>query len=140
MTHHSFKEDLLAWIDGELTATRRKKFAAHRSSCSDCRRQENLIRSVMAAVPPAEPVSAGFTVRLLARIERERFQGVHRAPFLPRLIPPHCLARAVAFASCAVLLAGSVFLAKRMYRQTGGGPDRTEESPDRCLSASCGAS
>lgn len=143
MTHQSFEQDLQAWIDGELPAARRKELSAHLSACPDCRRREYLLRSVLAAVPPPEPVSVGFTDRLLARIEREGPQkGARQAPFLSWLLPPRRpLARAVAFASCAaILLAGGLFLAKRAQRPMEDGSRRAGAPLDRCLSASCGAS
>jgi anti-sigma factor RsiW len=66
-----FEEELTAYIDGELPATRREQVEAHLGTCAECRSTEALLRRTvtsLAQLPEFVP-SADARRQVLAKIE-----------------------------------------------------------------------
>ena len=117
------RENLVAYLDGELDAATREALSAHLAGCESCRAQVSRQRQLdgaLAALPRLEP-SPGFEARFWARLARERDEptglGARVRAWLSPLRVGLGLA-GVAAASVALVLA---------FRQ--GGPAPLE--PDR---------
>jgi len=70
------REQLSAWLDGELAESGRALVAAHLDSCAACRRelaQFAALNAALADLPVPEP--SGLAERVLARVQRRRRYG-----------------------------------------------------------------
>jgi len=67
------REQLSAWLDGELTEEGRAQVAAHLDSCAACRRelaQFVALNAALAELPAPEP--SGLAERVLVRVQARR--------------------------------------------------------------------
>jgi hypothetical protein len=79
--HPARSTDFLSRLyDGELTAAEREAFAAHRSSCDECRAASDAFAATLAAfrASPTTPPAADLSARILRKI---RAQSPSRRPF-----------------------------------------------------------
>lgn len=82
----AFEDDLTAYVDGELPATRMKEVEVHLTGCASCRATEGLLRRTvaqLAALPaPAFEPTPRLRREVLARIDEptlwERLKGLLR--------------------------------------------------------------
>lgn len=100
-----FRQDLVAYLDGELGGEAAQALARHLEACADCRREalalERTARALQALQVPALP--PGLEERVLARVRREGgpVWPVLRVRWAGRLV---AAAAAVLLAGLAVLL------------------------------------
>ncbi len=67
------REQLSAWLDGELAEAERARVAAHLDSCAACRRELAQLTALNAALAElAAPVPSGLAERVLARVQPSR--------------------------------------------------------------------
>ena len=99
----AFEEELTAYIDGELPATRRAEVEAHLGTCADCKSTEALLRRTvasMAQLPEFVP-SADTRRAVMAKVDalpaplKERLLALLRPSVL---VPSMGLAAALALA------------------------------------------
>jgi anti-sigma factor RsiW len=96
----AFEEDLTAYIDGELPATRRVEVEAHLGTCAECKSTEALLRRTVARLAelPEFTPSADTRRAVLAKVDalppslRERLLALLRPSVL---VPSLGLAAAV---------------------------------------------
>lgn len=103
MSCEDIRPDLVALLDGELSAARRQAVEQHLAACEDCRRLRQgyqLVREKLAG--PAAAEDAGLAARVLGAVRSK----TRRRPWWPRwrwLVPAAALA---AGAMIAVLWPG----------------------------------
>ncbi|MDD3731238.1 MAG: zf-HC2 domain-containing protein [candidate division Zixibacteria bacterium] len=80
---------LSAYSNNELTGRRLIAVREHLSTCTACRKEELIYRSLNRVGKELSevPVSADFNARLLDRIARERFAETRTKAYLPRTAP-----------------------------------------------------
>jgi hypothetical protein len=105
---------LSAYCNDDLTGPRKLTVGEHLATCSECRREEAVLRSMsQAGQQLAEMnVSSSFNTTLFNRLAQERFAATRTKAFLPKRAPVILWQRAVpAFATAclAVLLVVAVF-------------------------------
>ncbi len=67
------REQLSAWLDGELAEAEHARVAAHLDSCAACRRELAQLTALNAALAElAAPVPSGLAERVLARVRPSR--------------------------------------------------------------------
>jgi anti-sigma factor (TIGR02949 family) len=67
------REQLSAWLDGELAEEERARVAAHVDSCAACRREADQFVALNAALGHlAAPMPPGLAARVLARVQPPR--------------------------------------------------------------------
>lgn len=67
------RENLSAWLDGELPEEESREVAGHLAQCADCRREAVRLERLDALLESlAAPVPAGLSDRILARVRRPR--------------------------------------------------------------------
>jgi predicted anti-sigma-YlaC factor YlaD len=111
MKCENVSQELIAYLDGRMSAAERRETEEHLAGCAACRARAEEFRrmwSVMAEVPLIEP-SAGFDARVRQRVAAEP-QRRWFAWFAPQ-------AR-LAF-SAVLLIALTVWVAKRPTRNSG---------------------
>ena len=98
--HRRFRDQLSAYLDGELVASRREKLEQHLASCAPCRRELADLRAAVRALSelPEADVPRSFA------LGPDQLQQAARpaAPRLPLAAP--LMAGALAFALAAVLV------------------------------------
>ncbi len=118
------RENLVAYLDGELDTPTRETVSAHLADCESCRAEvsrQSQLDGALAALPRLEP-SPGFEARFWARLARERDEAtVLGARVLAWLSPLRMGLGLGGAAAAAVALA----LAFRL-----GGPAPLEPDPD----------
>ena len=81
---------LSAYSNDELDGRRLLAVREHLSTCSECRREEAVYRSIRKAgkvMPTAATLSDDFNTRLLNRIAQERFTETRTKAYMPRTAP-----------------------------------------------------
>ncbi len=80
---------LLAYCSGELNSYLKPAVSVHLSTCSACRREEAVYRSISQANAKLSALTVGsdFNARLFNRIARERFAETRTKAFLPKRAP-----------------------------------------------------
>jgi hypothetical protein len=96
------QEDLVAWVDGELSPAERACIEAHVGTCLTCRREIDRIgklNAMIGGLPRVEP-SADFEQRMFERLRAEATPPVAGRRFRPALwlAPPLAAAAALALA------------------------------------------
>lgn len=111
--HRAFREDLSAYLDGQLSAQEKGRLEDHLSDCAACRRELDELRAVVDAVKslPAAPVPRSFAIEPAA------------AP-RPALMARPSLALGALSAAAVVLFA--VVLGGDLLTQPGGEPVQEE--------------
>ncbi len=105
----SYREDLMVYLDLELTASARREVEDHLSGCAGCSRELERLRQLgdsLAALPQIEP-SPRFTARFWARLARESDARLAISRLWDRLSLPRLvlgLGGAAAVAAVALLL------------------------------------
>lgn len=67
------REQLSAWLDGELAIEEHAQVAAHLNSCAACRRELAQLTALNTALAQlAAPVPSGLAERVLARVQPSR--------------------------------------------------------------------
>jgi hypothetical protein len=105
---------LSAYCNDELTGPRKLTVGEHLATCSECRREEAVLRSMSQAGQQLAMmnVSNDFNTTVFNRLAQERFAATRTKAFLPKRAPVILWQRAVpAFATAclAVLLVVAVF-------------------------------
>ncbi|MEW5995170.1 MAG: zf-HC2 domain-containing protein [Candidatus Zixiibacteriota bacterium] len=110
---------LSAYCSGELSNRLKPAVSEHLSTCSDCRREEALYRSMSQAARQLAnlAVSADFNGKLLNRIAQARFAETRTKAFLPRRAP---LARWGQVIPAFVTTSLVILLAAVTFRPDGG--------------------
>jgi len=98
---------LSAYCSDELNVRRKLAVSEHLSTCSSCRQQEAIYRSMNESYPkiPESKVSDDFNARLLNRIAQERFAETRTKAWLPKSAPAFRWGRAVPVLVTVCLLA-----------------------------------
>ncbi|MBI1749517.1 MAG: zf-HC2 domain-containing protein [Acidobacteria bacterium] len=75
-THPIEREDLMAWLDGELSPERAASVAAHVKVCDECLALAEELRRVSAqmAAWKVEPAPASLDARVSDALQRSRFR------------------------------------------------------------------
>lgn len=100
------RDELVAYLDGELADAAAEAVAAHLAVCGDCRRRLDLLRRSYAALEAVEEVAvpAGFTLRVKSRAYKK-------------------LLRLPAYVGSAVAVAAAILLMFTFHRgSTPGAP------------------
>jgi uncharacterized small protein (DUF1192 family) len=90
-THPIEREDLMAWLDGELSADRAASVAAHVKACEECLALAEELRRVSAqlAAWQVEPTPASLDTRVSAALEQTPQKDVLSSlPLKPRFLLP----------------------------------------------------
>lgn len=98
---------LSAFFKGELSEGKRKAVAAHLQSCTECSREESVVREMSMAGRRmmAYKTSPDFNARLLNRIAEERFKETRsKAYFPPKRVPVFSWSRALPVAATVCLV------------------------------------
>ncbi len=108
-----FKDDLSAYLDGELPVTQQDRVDAHLPECSECRTELDELRNItkMVADLPNEELPEGFNVRL----KMKRFEISKNSYTLLGWLPQPT--RIAAFAATGIL-ASLFFFNEVRYRTT----------------------
>ncbi|HEY4838368.1 MAG TPA: zf-HC2 domain-containing protein, partial [Candidatus Acidoferrales bacterium] len=82
-THPVEREQLMAYLDGELAANEAARVAAHLAECADCRQLEADLRSVSAQMLAwnVEPAPAQLNDGVLAALEVNPVQRTAKEPW-----------------------------------------------------------
>src|SRR5580704_16025250 len=82
-THPVEREQLMAYLDGELAANEAARVAAHLTECTDCRQLEADLRSVSAQMLSwnVEPAPAKLNDGVLASLEANPSQRSAKEPW-----------------------------------------------------------
>lgn len=120
----AFEEDLSAWIDGELGASRRAVVAAHLATCGDCAERVEQLRAVDRALRALPAPSVGPELR---RGLAERLASEERSAARPKLrTPPRArrrLAPLVALPAAAAAALALYLSLRPAGAPVGRGPD-----------------
>lgn len=97
---------LSAYSKGELSGRRKLTVSEHLSTCSACRKEESVYRSIntASAETPHLKVSSDFNTRLLTRVAQERFAQTRTKAYLPKPAPRPLWGRAIPAAATALLV------------------------------------
>ncbi|UCG60568.1 MAG: zf-HC2 domain-containing protein [Candidatus Zixiibacteriota bacterium] len=113
---------LSAYSNDELVDRDRLAVSEHLSTCSACRKEAAIYKSIIESRPEANElkVSDDFNVKLLNRIAQERFAETRTKAHLPRTAPRIVWGRAVpAFVTaCLVLLVSVSVFSPRLEEDT----------------------
>ncbi len=117
--HRAFREDLSAYLDGQLSEREKRRLEEHLSDCAACRRELDELRAVVEAVRSlaAAPVPRSFAIE-------------------PAAVPRPAAARRPSLAlgalSAAALVVFAVLLGGDLLTQPGGGR-AGEEAQSRAM-------
>lgn len=115
---------LSAYCNDELSGRHRVAVSEHLSTCSSCRREESIYRSMVTARPELAQiqVSAEFESRLFDRIARERFNETRTKAYFPKPIPLISWGRVVPVVASACLAVALFIVTMSPQVQDGGNP------------------
>jgi anti-sigma factor RsiW len=96
---------LVAWLDGELTLSKREAVRRHLDRCEACRAEADLLEETgrLLDQPEAPPVRPGFTARMMARVVEEKDLEAMEARLRPHRRRRKVLASAAGLAAGLVL-------------------------------------
>ena len=105
--HRRFREDLSAYLDGQLSERRQRRLEEHLAACPACGRELNELRSVVEAVKslPTVPVPRSFAIQPAAA---------------PRVAPAPRASLAFGALSAAALVVFALLLGGDLLTRPGG--------------------
>ncbi|MFQ6007448.1 MAG: anti-sigma factor family protein [Candidatus Zixiibacteriota bacterium] len=126
---------LSAYCNDELTGRRKLTIAEHLATCSECRREEAIFRSMsqVSRQLSVMNVSNDFNTILFNRLAQERFAATRTKAFLPKRAPVILWRRTVptlAIACLATLLVVSVFTSHLKNENSFAFATRHQTLPD----------
>lgn len=125
---------LSAYCNEELTGGRKLAVSEHLATCSSCRKEEAIYRSVSLAGRQVKSlrVSDDFNTKLLNRIAQERFAETRTKAYLPKNAPLAVWSKLVpAVVTACLVLAVGLYSLDSFDNSNGGMPMAdTGERPD----------
>lgn len=123
--HRRFREDLSAYLDGQLPEQRRRRLEEHLAGCPACERELDGLRSVIEAVKslPQAPVPRSFAIEPAAA---------------PRIAPAPRPSLAFGALSAAALVVFGVLLGGDLLTQPGGESVEREMASEEMAPAATG--
>ena len=115
---------LSAYCNDELSSRLKPAVSEHLSTCSACRREEAVYRSMAQATGALSglAVGSGFNGKLLDRVARERFAETRTKAFLPKRAPVILWRQAIPafFATTLIILLAVVAFSPENVDRTDG--------------------
>lgn len=123
---------LSAYSNDELVVRKKLAVSEHLSTCSSCRKQEAVYRSMNEGLDKVSrlQVSDDFNARLLDRVARERFSETRTKAWFPKPIPFFRWSRVVPVVVSTCALALAIFIAPSLENFDGNMSRGTSGSLD----------